>query len=432
MDGDIAEQADEAAAHYRAATGVGCVAVAPDGRPFSPSEADSPFPGCAFCAVLQRRSADGYHGCSGIHRYGTAQAERFGGSFIYFCPLNLTHWATPIRTAGVTVSSLIGGPVLLVNHEDYLHEYIHRFSDIGDSGLRDLKDALMGVPYVEPARARSLSRVLAMEAVALSSGEAVGSKQPEPVRTARFAGRRGQSERRLPKYPISKERELLFLIAKGDLDGSRKALNEILGFIFFYSEHDLETIKLRVQELVVLLSRAAIEGGASIEEIIALNDQYLPVIQTAASVYGLSSSLAILLTRFVECVFSLKTVKHADLVQKAVRYIHQNYEKPISLEDVAFHAGVSPSHFSRLFKEGTGQTFIGFLTDTRLRASKELLADPSIPLAEVASSVGFDDQSYFTRVFTKRAGTSPGRYRKRKGLAESDPRVDESNIEIHE
>jgi len=387
----------EAASHYLSATGIGCAALAPDGRPLAPRPGEDAGSGCAFCAVLRRRRADAFHGCAGIHRYGTAQAERFGGVFMYFCPLNLTHWAAPVRVSGVTVAALIGGPVLLVKHEDYLHEDLRRFDDLDEEGMIELRETLAGVPYVEPSRARSLAQVLAMQALAVSVSSL--DHDEAPIRAPRPGRARGNSPARdsrgrpLPKYPISKERELLFLIAKGDLEGSRKALNDILGFIFFYSEHDLELIKLRVQELVVLLSRAAIEGGAPVEEIIDLNDRYLPSMQEAVSVYGLSAALAVLLTRFVDCVFSLKTVKHADTVQKAVRYIHRNYAKPVSLEDVAFHVGVSPSHFSRLFREATGGTFISFLTDTRVRASKELLADPSLSLAEVASRSGFEAQS---------------------------------------
>ena len=148
--------------------------------------------------------------------------------------------------------------------------------------------------------------------------------------------------------------------------------------------------------------------------------------------YDLSSALAVLLTRFVECVFTLKSVKHADLIQKAIRYINANYAKDVTLDDVAFHVGLSGSHLSRLFREATGKTFIAYLTDARVGVSKELLADLSVSLAEIGPRVGFEDQSYYTRVFKKRTGMAPGQYRRRRGLEDGQPAVDESNIEIHE
>lgn len=449
----VAEEATAAAEHYRAATGVGCLALAPDGRPLprlAPGEeVDDPHApaevpreetpaGCSLCAAFSqdffRKPRSAQEGrwkadpCAGIQRFGISQAERFGGSYLFFCPRNLAHWSAPVRVEGVTVAALVGGPVLLVSHDDYLSEDLGKSGNLAPAELAELRSILAGIPYIDTARARSLAEVLLLEAQAVAfrlGGEA-------PRGEARSFGPVHSEAGRRPRYPIAVERRLLSLIAKGDLEGSRAALNDLLGFIFFHCDHELSIVKLRVLELAALLSRSAIEGGAPIEDILALNDQYLSRLQDARSVYDLSADLAVLLTHFVELVFSLKTVKNADLVQKAVRYILKHYTKPLSLEDVAFHVGLSVSHFSRLFKEGTGDTFITFLTRTRLREGQELLGDPSIPLAEIGPRVGFEDQSYFTRVFKKRTGLSPGRYRKRRGLPEATPRIDESDIEIHE
>ena len=435
----IAEEANEAAEHFRVATGISCVAVAPDGRRLPETDSATgdaePSAACAFCGLLRQNGENRFESCSGIHHYGIVQAERFGGSYLYFCPLNMTHWAAPIHLAGITVAALIGGPVLMVKHDDYLQADLYRFPGISQERLDALKTAVRRIEYVDTKKTRSLAAVLFMEAQAVSArlgGDCPRKEGPVRTEEARSFGPVRKPKIKYPRYPISKERELLTLITKGDLDGSRKALNEILDFIFFYSNHELDTIKLRVQELVVLLSRAAIDGGASIDEIIGLNDRYLRWLQEARSVYDLSSTLAVLLTRFVECVFTLKSVKHADLIQKAVRYVNANFAKNLTLEEVAFHVGLSGFHLSRLFREDTGDTFIGFLTKLRVRACKELLADSSVALSEIGPRVGFEDQSYFTRVFKKMTGMSPGQYRKRKGLEEGSPLVDESNIEIHD
>ncbi len=360
--------------------------------------------------------------------------------YIYFCPRNMTHWAAPVRVDGVTVASLIGGPVLMIDPDEFLLEDILASSAIPPENLESLRSACREIPYVGTARVRALAEILKLSARALSlflgrELESSGSEIGAPDSAASFPPYPGEtaagSSPQAPGYPIERERELLAAIARGDLDGSRKLLNDILGFVFFYSNDNLEAIKLRVQELVVLLSRAAVEGGASIEEIIGLNNGYLVRVRESESVYDLSASLSVILTRFVDCVFTLPSIKHADLIRKSIRYIHSNYSGSLSLERVADQASLSPSHFSRIFHDETGESFVAYLTRVRVEKGKALLKARAIPLAEIGARIGFKDQSYFTRVFKRSTGISPGKYRETRGYDPAASRIDESDIEIH-
>jgi YesN/AraC family two-component response regulator len=89
--------------------------------------------------------------------------------------------------------------------------------------------------------------------------------------------------------------------------------------------------------------------------------------------------------------------------------------KKILLEDVAGHVQLSPSYFCSVFKQEMKCNFNAYLNRIRIEMSKKLLMDNDIPLADVANLVGYEDQSYFTRVFRSHVGTSPGKYRERKG-----------------
>ena len=72
---------------------------------------------------------------------------------------------------------------------------------------------------------------------------------------------------------------------------------------------------------------------------------------------------------------------------------------------------LSPTYFGRIFKEGTGESFTAYLTRVRIQRSKELLCYESFRLTDIAQLVGFEDQSYFSRVFKRMEGVSPRRYR---------------------
>ncbi len=73
---------------------------------------------------------------------------------------------------------------------------------------------------------------------------------------------------------------------------------------------------------------------------------------------------------------------------------------------------LSPSYFSRIFKEETQRTFVVFLNEVRIAHSKKLLRDKTIKLVDIAAMVGFEDQSYFTKVFKKQQAVTPLQYRK--------------------
>jgi YesN/AraC family two-component response regulator len=119
--------------------------------------------------------------------------------------------------------------------------------------------------------------------------------------------------------------------------------------------------------------------------------------------------------RFTDCVFDLKDVKHVDVIYKALDFIKKNYMNKISLTDVAQVSNISPSYFSKVFKEEMGMNFNNYLNELRVNMSKRLLLDDSIPLVDVAFMTGFEDQSYFSKVFKKVTGSSPGKYRESMG-----------------
>jgi two-component system response regulator YesN len=185
---------------------------------------------------------------------------------------------------------------------------------------------------------------------------------------------------------------------------------------FFSTGNDFELVKARIQELMVLLSRAAIEGGADTVEIFGLNYQYLSEINHYRTVEDLTMWLSGILARFTDCVFNLADVRHKDIIYKVNDYVKKNYMKKIPLKEVAGYVYLNPSYFSKIFKEEMGVPFVVYVNRMRIGISKNLLLDNTVPLTSVASMVGFEEQSYFTKVFKKVAGMTPGLYRKSRGL----------------
>mgnify|MGYP004614177495 FL=1 len=103
------------------------------------------------------------------------------------------------------------------------------------------------------------------------------------------------------------------------------------------------------------------------------------------------------------------------------RYLEDNYMFDLSLDSVSEILHISPAYLSAQFKKYQKMNFLDCLTELRINAAKELLADPLRSTAEVASMVGYDDSSYFARAFKKRTGMTPTQYRRQAGRGAGVP-----------
>lgn len=102
--------------------------------------------------------------------------------------------------------------------------------------------------------------------------------------------------------------------------------------------------------------------------------------------------------------------KH-DNIQRAIKYVHENYANDISVADVAGYLMVSESYLSRLFRNESNYSFHDYLTVFRMKMACELLMDPTVKIYEVANAVGYKDQRYFSIVFKKYFGMSPNHFK---------------------
>ncbi|TLS49531.1 response regulator [Paenibacillus antri] len=118
-----------------------------------------------------------------------------------------------------------------------------------------------------------------------------------------------------------------------------------------------------------------------------------------------------LVSAYVANVRWNKRNKHHRLMDKALVYIRERYNRDLSLEEAAEQAEMSPSYFSSIFKQETGSSFVEYVTGMRIDESKELMKDPSLRLYEIARMVGYQDQKYYSRLFKKTTGVTPAEYR---------------------
>lgn len=100
----------------------------------------------------------------------------------------------------------------------------------------------------------------------------------------------------------------------------------------------------------------------------------------------------------------------------AVRFIHDNLNRPLPLPEIAAQVYLSPRHLARLFARFTGKSVASYITHARMDRARGLLLRSTLPIKEVAATVGYPDVHHFTRVFTAHFGCPPGEMRKHPEL----------------
>lgn len=97
-------------------------------------------------------------------------------------------------------------------------------------------------------------------------------------------------------------------------------------------------------------------------------------------------------------------------MEVAKQYIEKHFTKPLTLEEVALEVKLSPTYFSKIFKEYFRATFIEYVTKIRMEEARKLIQENEISLKEISFLIGYNDPNYFSRVFKKHYGDSPRQF----------------------
>ncbi|MBQ8309842.1 MAG: AraC family transcriptional regulator [Clostridia bacterium] len=323
------------------------------------------------------------------HLYGCYESVRWDNKYIYYCPMDFIFVAVPVMGEyDIPESGVIVGPILMGDPADFEKTY--------------------ALPYMETARVNDLAEVTS----ALFSS----APRERMQSTGEFLNAIYRELELLPagnEYPIDLEKRLQAAIVDGDEVHAREYLNRLLGEIFFRSNGDLAVIKARVLELLVLLSRSAIEGGADTAQIFAMNNDYIRELDRFGSVEKLSQWLSGIINRFISYMFEFGDIKHSVTIHKITGYIRNNYMNKITLDDIAEHVYMSKSHISKIFNAEIGMSISAYINGVRVEKGKRLLQDVSLTIAEIANLTGFEDQSYFSKQFKAITGVSPKKFREK-------------------
>jgi AraC-like DNA-binding protein/ligand-binding sensor protein len=437
----LLSKARQSVKFYEEATNTAAAVLDPAGHPVDAAYPAGAFRFCAFCKkrcpVLQtspetasEASACGAgYPCSRLHANGISEARRSGGVYIYLCDMGFLFWVSPLVASGHLAGAVIAGGTLGIERQ----EAADRLKALGGAEFIKEYEALLNDGGVSEAKEKSIDEVKSLAQTLLLSAKHISRNTDDYRETLNRIGKEGESfygeASRIhplpngndapPSYPLDMERTFLASLRRGDNDTARKILDGLLENILALSRRNFNSMKLRAIELVVILSREAAspdkpEDGSLLDA----NNRYIKRIQDSKNPGELTDILYLIIDRMAERIFSFQGIRHASALRKAERFIWENYTRKISLKEIAAASGLSAPYFSSIFKEETGENLSTYLNRLRVERAAAMLIEMDIPLREIARTCGFEDQSWFSKIFKNYTGKSPGKYRE-QGVEDS-------------
>lgn len=213
-------------------------------------------------------------------------------------------------------------------------------------------------------------------------------------------------------YPVEKEKALRNCIVTGNIEDAQSILKKIIDELTD-SPNALSYTKLH-QSFHILLSgimKTVDMLGIDIDDIFGTDANYFETITHSSNREHLYTNFSCLLEKIMKYVSVEKTNKTSKDMNEIIAFIEKNYQRDISLVDVAGVVDLNPSYVSRLIKNHIGKSFTDFVSDKRIAEAEYLLTTTNLKLDGICQKVGYQNTYYFIKVFRKYYGTTPTKYR---------------------
>lgn len=368
-----------------------------------------------YCALLRQYFPEGE--CAEIHHNAGKLAYSLGESYIFSCHAELNHIAFSLVSHKRLLGTVIIGPFLMDAPDSTFISTLAEKYSISRLCCLELYEQIQLLPVITPEKANAISRLTNDIFAPLLSDERLlmQEKQGKLYQQSRINETvqlfKGANPVSAGAFIYEKEKELLAKVRRRDMESAKALLNELLGFVLLAEGTDLSLIRTRAFELTVLLSFVAMDNGAPPERIFNMTQRYLDTLQQTVLFEDICYILQEIVENFVDVISVPESAGSNTAVRRAVEYIAQHYDQPISIQQVAEMLKLSPSYFSSLFSRKMGMGFHAYLTRVRIEEATRLLTATDYPISQIASFVGYADQSSFTKAFSRLMGITPHQIR---------------------
>lgn len=210
----------------------------------------------------------------------------------------------------------------------------------------------------------------------------------------------------------NRERNILECIRQGNKEKLLEQLSTAEdGEYGVLSDNPLRNKKNLFICLVTIATRAAIDGGLDTELAYSLSDSYIQNVEFLSELNSLHNLENQMFCDFADSVLKSKKIKYSKPIITCQNYILKHLYQDISLSELAEFIGLNHKYLSTLFHKEVGLTLTEYISTNKIEEAKHLLMSSNHSILDIATWLGFHDQSHFTRTFKKLTGTTPKKFR---------------------
>ena len=367
---------------YACAWGFPCILTDAEGEYVAGSRIYTPLD-CAHCAE-----------CAPAIKQAVAESVRWGEPYVCLCPHGHMLWAVPVMRNALVIGGLVAWP------------------GEGHAGAEGAALALGDIHRAADDLLALAERANLTNAALLELHRQQAQRESE--RAEAIHALKGQNYQSIRDIYLVEEPAFISAIKRGDRPAAREILNRVLVGIYYLGRERPLLLKSFILELIVTMSRSAVEAGGDPTELLGANYSSVAELAQIDSEEELCAWLVSMLERMMDAIKANHHYPISVLIGEAMKYMQEHLQENISRDDVARVACLSPTHFSRVVKQTFGQSFTDLLARMRVDRAREMLVLTEKSLIRIGLDCGFSDQSYFTKVFQKYTGRTPGDYRRRR------------------
>jgi YesN/AraC family two-component response regulator len=221
-------------------------------------------------------------------------------------------------------------------------------------------------------------------------------------------------EAEIVKLRYKTEKDFMYAVERGDKITALALINS-KNMLFSFSERFPNQPLRRVKNVAIILN-TLLRTSARNSQVPAImihriSEKYAYEIENANQVETLQQLEDRMIEEYCDLVVSNSLRNYTYITQQVMEYIHSFYNKQINKEELAAKLSTHPSHLARKFKEETKMTLTSYQQMLRINQAKHMLRTENLSVEEIAWTVGYEDPSYFARVFKKETGKSPSQFR---------------------
>ncbi len=337
------------------------------------------------------------------------------GLYIYDTPYEFSFLVMPLYEYHHFKGVLIFGPYTVRGVDEHMINEILNTHQFPISQRESIKNFYATTTIISASRSYFIQQLILSSITNSKITTMMSNHDQTLLDTEPLSIRTATSDAKKPDYNYALEILFLTKVKNGDIEKVLDLFNEHIktDYLNSHTNEPLRVAKNRSFSLSTLMARAVIDGGVEADQALSLEAHYREHIESSRNLKDLVALIEQMVAKYTNTILQLSNVNHVSVIKNASKYVHMHLSEPIRLNDVADYVSLSPNYFSSLFKREMNISFADYVNQTRIKESQYLLETTNHSILDIALSVGYNNQNYFTTIFRKFTGITPKQYRMR-------------------